>query len=190
MRTIQFLFFGGMLVIIAGVLSPLYLHKLAGHEVPVYGQAPKFSLQLADGEEFSKQNLKNRISLLNFFFTSCPSVCPAISGEVSSLHKQFSSNPQLQFISVSIDPERDSPQALQAYSAKFGADPQRWHFLRGEMSEVNGLLEGLKLSSGESAEMHTTRLVLLDKLARVRGYYDPFDVESLQKLKNDLQSLL
>jgi cytochrome oxidase Cu insertion factor (SCO1/SenC/PrrC family) len=166
-----------------------------------FGIAPHFTLEEApaavEGKSpgstvpFESNSLKDKVWVLNFFFTHCPSVCPKVISEVAALQRAFSEHRDLQFVSVSIDPERDDQERLARYAAKFSADSTRWKFLRGGKEAVDALSLGLGISAvGTVPDMHSVRLVLVDKNFQIRGYYDALDQQHLATLKNDLAKLL
>ncbi|MGB7948568.1 MAG: SCO family protein, partial [Candidatus Binatia bacterium] len=105
----------------------------------------------------------------------------------------------LKLVSFSVDPEKDTPQVLSRYADRYGADSGRWLFLTGTREDMGRIVqEGFRLSavsvanedSTESVILHSPRFVLIDKQARIRGYYDSRDQQALQRLKNDVATLI
>jgi protein SCO1/2 len=115
--------------------------------------------------------------VVDFFYTSCPGPCPALSSRLSDLHRAFTGENKVGFLSISSDPERDQPVILKKYAEKFHAD-ERWWFLTGQTSAVFSLAnQGFKLSltrteGGAEPVTHSTRLALVDAQGWVRGFYE------------------
>ena len=118
-----------------------------------------------------------------------------ISGEMSKLEKALP--PEIRFVSFTVDPARDTPEVLNEYAKRYNADTNRWMFLTGEKTALYDLcVKGFKLaledSGGTEVEpiTHSTRFVLVDKNAQIRGYYGGTDEEDLTKLSADVKKLL
>jgi protein SCO1 len=186
-----FLSLGAFLLLMIGSAVTLYRIKLADPEMPVYGEVSDFAFTERNGEPFGSENLPGKISVINFFFTTCEGPCPRMNGKVAELYKIFKDAPGIQFVSISVDPERDSVQALQQYAAKFGVTDRRWLFLRAPIRGVSTLSEKtFMLASGETPSLHSTKLILIDKQKRVRGYYSSEDPESLGILEQHIRTMM
>jgi protein SCO1/2 len=118
---------------------------------------------------------------------------------MAKLQQQYATKPDFQLVSFTVDPERDTPQALTSYATKFQADGKRWYFLTGQRDRILRLVEeGFHLavatvsSDADPAGIigHSPRFVLVDKDARIRGYYDSQESEAFVRLKNDIDSLV
>jgi protein SCO1/2 len=118
---------------------------------------------------------------------------------MAELQKEFAAKPEVQFVSVSVDPDRDTPLLLSVYADKHAADRQRWFFLTGQRDQVIKLIrDGFHLSvaalpaGAEQSGMipHSPRFVLIDGQAQIRGYYDSRALDNLARLKNDIETLL
>jgi protein SCO1/2 len=158
----------------------------------------KFQNQL--GDTVSMAALPGKVIVADFFFTRCPSICPKLTANIKKLQDALSSKDQfkqlnpafIQFLSFSVDPERDSVKVLKAYADKFGVNPDHWWLLTGPKKEIyNFSINELKLglADGEGVDsnfIHTQKLVLLDKEHVVRGYYNGLDSMDLNKLANDM----
>lgn len=178
---------GAFLVGIALLFS---LSARAPVELPHYGPAPAFSLRDLTGTAVTEEDLKGKVTVMSFFFTSCPATCPTVIGNVASLHRALANDSGVQFISVTVDPDTDTPEKLTDYARRYNADPVRWRFVRGDLDAVRALRrEGFKLDSGVQIEVHTTRLVLIDARGEVRGYYQGTEDESVKALGRDIQIL-
>ncbi len=146
------------------------------------------------------KNTKGKVIVADFFFTRCPSICPYLTANMKRLQDALAAkdrfkelNPAfVQFISFSVDPDRDSVSVLKKYADKFGVDPDLWWLLTGPKKEIydfalNELKMGLVDGEGvDSNFIHTQKMVLLDKYHVVRGYYNGLDSVDLAKLANDI----
>jgi len=153
-----------------------------------FGKAPSFELVDANGAPFSSESLRGKVWLVSFFFTSCESVCPMVIGKMGNL---FESAPRgMHFVSVTIDPTRDTPPELKKYAERFDADPRRWHFLTGAPDVVRAVVtDGFKVTmpTGEhDLDRHSVRLILVDQAGDIRGYFTSTDPEEMNRLKGIL----
>jgi protein SCO1/2 len=158
----------------------------------------KFQNQL--GRTVSLADLPGKVIVADFFFTRCPSICPKLTANIRKLQDALSSKDQfkqlnpafIQFLSFSVDPERDSVPVLKAYGNKFGINPDLWWLLTGHKKQIydfsmNELKLGLADGEGvDSNFIHTQKLVLLDKEHVVRGYYNGLDSVDMSKMANDM----
>ncbi|NBX93367.1 MAG: SCO family protein [Proteobacteria bacterium] len=152
-------------------------------KLPVLIELPAFDLKTQDGAPFSKQNLLGHVTLINFIFTSCPTVCPLLTQRMKSI-VSATDNPQLRFVSISVDPETDSPNVLKKYGDKFGADWTKWTFLTGTLGAISEVVvKGFKIvlirdkkntTTSEAKDLfditHGEHFVLVDKHANIRAY--------------------
>lgn len=164
-----------------------------------YGAVPDFSLTERSGENVSLAELRGKIWIADFIYTNCTDTCPLQTGMMARLQEEYSSKSNIQLVSVTVDPERDTPQTLSRYAARHNADAKRWFFLTGQRDRIIRLIQdGFHLSvaaapnGAESTGMipHSPRFVLVDKDARIRGYYDSRELEAFVRLKNDVETLL
>jgi protein SCO1 len=159
--------------------------------LPLLGSVPQFEGVNQDGTPFGLPSLQGKISVVDFMFTNCPGICPAMSGNMSKLYDSFASESRLQFISISVDPDRDTLAALQDYARGFGVNDSRWQFLWMPIDDVISLSEnGFKLSAQNLPSGHSNRFVLVDQQGRIRGYYDGTDDTDMAKLSLDIPKLV
>ena len=156
------------------------------------------------GERISLDDLKDKIIIADFFFTRCPLICPTLTRNMKGLQDALKiQNPRrkidsafVQFLSFSVDPDRDSVEALKKYADSYGVNHDSWWLLTGPKKEIydfafNELKLGLQDGGSiDSNFIHTGKFILLDKERIVRGYYDGLDTTSLSKLAEDLTLLL
>jgi protein SCO1/2 len=162
---------------------------------PVLFELPEFALQNRDGREVKLADLRGEPFVASFIFTRCGGVCPRITEQMIRLSTLVQHPELLRRVSFTVDPEYDTPAVLQAYARDHGIPDPRWLFLTGEPAAMRSLVhDGFKLaveSSGSAEEpiVHSTRLVLVDRRGRVRGYYEAFEEEAIGKLLSDLRAV-
>jgi len=164
-----------------------------------FGPVPEFSLIERSGKTANLAELRGKVWIADFIYTSCTDTCPLQSAEMAKLQEHWSNRRDLKFVSFSVDPERDTPRVLTRYAEHFKADADRWLFLTGNKEQISRLVqEGFRLSAtpalsggaNEDVILHSPRFVLIDRAAQIRGYYDSRDAAALQRLNKDVLSLL
>lgn len=159
--------------------------------LPVLFDIPPFTLTDAKGNDFSGESLRGQVYVADFIFTGCPGLCPIMADAMKALQDDFADQPNVQFVSFSVDPESDTPEVLTAYGERYGADPNRWHFLTGDIEvTMHVSVEGFKMGDEESPLDHSSKFALVDQRGRVRGYYDSLDEDDLQQLRRHIRRLL
>ena len=170
-------------------------------DLPVLDQLPEFSLVERGGEKIGLADLRGKVWVANFVFTNCTGPCPLLSAQMQSLQEPTKGLPNVRLVSISVDPDRDTPEVLSAYAGRFGADPDRWLFLTGHRHAVYGLIrEGFKLglqAAGEGHDghseasqiLHSLRFALVDVRGRLRGYYDGTDPQLGDRMLPDVKRL-
>lgn len=155
--------------------------------------------QLGD-EVKMNEDLKGKIIIINFFFTHCPNVCPQLTRNMAMFQKAFRKDAkkefriadEIQLVSITVDPTRDSFQALRVYADKFGVDHDHWWFLTGDKKTIYDYARnelGLATGAGDGGAedfIHTEKIIVLDKERFIRGYYDGLDTASLKKCADDV----
>lgn len=164
-----------------------------------FGPAPDFSLTERSGKTMSLADLKGKPWIGDFIFTRCGGPCPLLSLRMSELQKEYLSKTDLQFVSFTVDPEYDSPAVLSVYARQYNADPARWFFFTGDsLKIVRMIVDGFHLAVEKNTDPnqkpgeqvnHSLSFVLVDKDARIRGYYTGNDLESLKRLRRDINTL-
>jgi len=195
-------------VLVAALLFIVALfarHSLVGPRSPappVLGEVPPFSLTNRDGRTVTRETLAGSPWIADFVFTRCAASCPLMTDRMAKLAKELdlgepgpNGRPRLRFVSFTVDPDHDTPAVLAAYAARYQAPPA-WLFLTGPQAILHHLSrKGFKLAvepaGGPEKEpiLHSTRFVLVDARGRIRGYYDGFDKEAMEKLERDLAAL-
>lgn len=159
---------------------------------PVMGKVPEIALTNRDGRAVQLRDLAGAPWIADFVFTRCPASCPMMTARMAKLNRELPEDLGVRLVSISVDPEHDTPEVLQKYAESFEA-PARWLFLTGDREAIHRLSkEGFKLGIDVPAGqpiLHSTRFVLVDGEARIRGYYDAFDEEAMKKLRRDLDAI-
>lgn len=154
--------------------------------LPVLGEIPRFELLNQQGRKFDSASLGGHVWVADFIFTNCESSCPRMSSKMHLI--QGATDPGVKLVSFTVDPQRDTPQALEAYGKKYSADEARWTFLTGSTNTLD-MLDHDAFKLGNLGMDHSTRFVLIDKEGRVRGYYGLFDGDPVARLKKDAARL-
>lgn len=159
----------------------------------VWHKVRPFKLKNQFGKEVGLEDWGGKIIIADFFFTSCPSICPKLTRNMKKLQTAFKKTDSLvRFVSFTVDPVRDTVQALKAYGDKFGIDHDTWFMLTGDRNELYDIaLNEFKASIASNGNIdtgfiHTDRFFLLDKERVVRGWYNGLDSVNLDKLIKDV----
>ena len=159
----------------------------------VWHKVRPFKLKNQFGKEVGLEDWGGKIIIADFFFTSCPSICPKLTRNMKKLQTAFKKTDSLvRFVSFTVDPVRDTVQALKAYGDKFGIDHDTWFMLTGDRNELYDIaLNEFKASIASNGNIdtgfiHTDRFFLLDKERVVRGWYSGLDSVNLDKLIKDV----
>jgi protein SCO1/2 len=161
-----------------------------------YQTIPHFSFVNQDSVIINNDSLKNSIYIADFFFTSCPSICPIMSKNMLSVYKEYKGNNEVRFISYTIDPKHDTVPVLKKYANKLGVEGTQWSFLLGDRDSVYNLAkDGYMNYAKENADIpggveHSGYFILVDKEKRIRGAYDGTDKQQVENLKTDINVLL
>jgi len=163
----------------------------------VLGALPAFTLTDQRGQSFGSRELAGKIWVADFIFTSCQGVCPLLSERMAEIGKRARHlGPDFHLVSISVDPERDTPARLAEYGARYGANPIAWSFLTGPEQAIQAtVVDGFKVGAGKERNpgavadggpgfweiFHGENLVLVDRELRIRGYF-PATAEGIDKL--------
>ncbi len=169
-------------------------------EDTIWHKMPDFKLTNQLGQQVGWNNLEGKITVASFFFTSCPTICPGMTVNMKKLQDGVSNGQRvgakdakfIQFLSFSVDPERDSVQNLKKWADRFQINPSNWWLLTGPKKEIYDLAnEHMKVlaidgKGVDTSFIHTDRFVLIDKYRNIRGYYHGLDTASMQQLSRDM----
>lgn len=149
-----------------------------------------------NGEKISEKDYEGFIYVADFFFTTCPSICPIMTNNMVKIQNYIKDKKKVKLLSFSVTPDIDSVHVLKEYSIKKGVDDKYWNLLTGDKSKIYSLARKSFLVVKENVEsdshsmIHTENFVLVDREKRIRGFYDGTDDTDMQVLKEDIGILL
>ncbi len=146
------------------------------------------------GESFSTDNIQNKVVIANFFFTRCPSICPPMRTKLIEIADQFKNENDFLIVSHTIDPENDSVEVLKIYSEATSVPSQTWQFVRSSSVntrlQANLFMTNFKPNEDGTDFYHSSFVALVDKKQQIRGFYNVLVQEEVERLKDDIKSLL
>jgi protein SCO1/2 len=155
-----------------------------------------FSFTNQNGKTITQKDYEGKIYVADFFFTTCGSICPIMTNNMTAVQQAFLNNPNVMILSHSVTPEQDSVPVLKKYAIEKGVIDRKWNLVTGDKKEIYRLARKsyLAVKQGKPSELydmvHTENFVLIDNQKRVRGFYDGTKKEEVQKLINDINWLL
>lgn len=160
-----------------------------------YHTIPDFALWDQDSNLVSQEIVEGKIRVSDFFFTTCPTICPKMSQQMLRLHDALMEEPRVILLSHSIDPEHDSVAVLKRYADALGVNAAKWRLMTGDKDAIYDLAEQYLVSAGEDPSapggyIHSGAFILVDPQRRVRGFYDGTDAEAVDRLLKDIYRLL
>jgi len=191
MKDIALAFLASVLIVFSAASAREYLspEKIAKQENADFGSAPVFELVDQNGELFSTDSIEGPW-LFNVFFTRCNGPCPMTLSNLIKLSNELGEKHGLQIVSVSVDPDYDAPEKLKSYANANKLSLPRWRFLSGPLTDVNEVIEqGFNLGAMDDPKLHTTRVVLVDKNDRIRGYTLGAESGDYSKLLDKIKNL-
>ncbi|MBX7103460.1 MAG: SCO family protein [Gemmataceae bacterium] len=188
-----------LFVLMVAMLGLMALRGRPGEPLDDFGELGRFSFTSSTGAKLTDGDLKDKVAVYACFFTCCTTQCPALSGAVARLQGELADLPDVRLVSITVDPEHDSPEKLRAYAETFGAKPDRWLFLTGDRADVEQfvtkqLKQGLDRNTSKDATPgnkfdHSDRLTLVDRHGRVRGWFPATTPEGIEQLKKAVRQL-
>lgn len=187
------------LVVAGGIwtwLRGMEAERPAAQQLAVYGRVPDATLIERSGRQVGFNDLRGQVWVADFIFTRCAGTCQLMTAQMASLQKSLKKAGNVKLVSISVDPEYDTPEKLTSFADRYQADGGRWLFLTGSEEQIQRLAtEAFKLPMMEGTDpkepiIHSTRFVLVDGDGNIRGYYDGLDKEATQHLISDVGSLL
>jgi len=156
---------------------------------------PPFSFINQNNDSVTQKNFEGKIYVANFFFVSCPDVCPKMNKNLYIVYEKFKKHPDVKFISHTIHPEHDSVAVLAEYAKKLHIDNNKWYFVTGKKSKIYSLAEenykAVAVKGNKPATfIHSDKLILVDKEKHIRGIYDSNDYNEIQRLQDGIIILL
>lgn len=162
----------------------------------VYQTIPSFSFINQDSAAITNKDFDGKIYVADFFFTTCPSICPVMHRNMLKVYDKFKDNPEVMIASHTIDYKHDTPAVLKEYATKLGVSGKQWQFLRGSRDSVYTLAEKHYLvavnedKSAPGGYIHQGWFVLIDKEKRLRGAYDGTQPDQVEQMISDMETLL
>jgi protein SCO1/2 len=175
------------------MVDPEMLRLGIGHHIG------SFSFQNQDANLISTKDMKGKIAIVEYFFTTCKSICPIMNMQMQRVDAAFKNDNEVRIFSFTVDPETDDVAQMKKYATSHQATSGKWHFLTGEKSELYKLArksffvlkpaEAQNLGDAGSDFIHTNNFVLVDKQLRIRGYYDGTSEKEVNQLISDIKRL-
>jgi protein SCO1 len=156
-------------------------------------ELPDFQLTNERGQPFGSKDLRGKVYVADFVFTSCPTVCPKLTARMAKIqHRSRNLGDAFQLVTFTVDPENDTPERLADYARGIHANPARWTFLTGPLGDVETtVMKGFKLAMGKEqvgegifSIFHGERFVLVDQKGMIRGYYEATDAGTDELLRD------
>jgi len=157
---------------------------------------PPFAFTDQDGKTVTEKDVAGKIYVADFFFTTCPSICPIMTGNLKKVQDEFGKNEHIMILSHSIDPSFDTPEVLTKYAAEKGADTHFWKFLTGNQDSIYDICENSYMAFAKTDKeapggyIHSGFLILIDKDRHIRGAYDGTEEGKTEELIADIKILL
>ncbi len=189
---------------IAYVFPKIKANQDKAPQLPIIGNdlnhhVSEFSFVNQDGKTVTNADVKGKVVVVEYFFATCKGICPRMNENMEKVYKAFRGNKDVKILSHTVDPMKDTVQALKAYSLRFDADPAQWMFLTGDkkqlydMARYSYLISAEDDTAGVSVDqdfIHDEHFVLVDGYGRVRGFYEGTKPEAVTKLIGDINTLL
>lgn len=183
----------GVIIVSIAILNLwlMFKNKDETDQEKIVASVPEFTLTNQQRNVISLSDLSGKVWIADFIFTNCPTICPVMTKEMATLQSEFSSH-DINFISFTVDPERDTSEVLASYAKQYGADERTWHFLTGEKEQIYQLAnDGFKLAAAhhEGVFPHSRKFVLVDPNGNIYSYYDSHSEAAMVQLRKDIKTL-
>jgi protein SCO1/2 len=162
----------------------------------IYNVIPPFTFINQNGDTVTEKITEGKIYVADFFFTTCPTICPVMKRQMIKIYNEYKGNDDVMILSHSIDPEHDTPQVLAKYASDLGIQGKQWQFLTGEKEKIfkigqTNYMVTVETDSGSAGGfLHSGAFILIDKEKHVRGMYDGTTDEGVERLSADMRRLL
>jgi protein SCO1/2 len=182
---------------------PIYQPSMVNYElvdstlqhVKKFHKIAPFSMWNQNGLNITEQAYRGKIYIADFFFTTCPSICPKMTAHMGILQQEFLQDPQIKLLSFSVTPQIDSVPQLKKYALEKGVIDSKWNLVTGDKKEIYTLARKSYLAVKEDGDggpfdmIHTENFILVDPEQRIRGFYDGTELEAMQRLIADISIL-
>ncbi len=174
---------------------PIYGHKDVVNGDTVYHRISNFSFINQDSQEVTNTTFKDKIYITDFFFTSCPTICPKVKEQMLRIHDRFADNPKVALLSHSIDVKYDTVERLKKYADNLSIKSDRWHLITGDEDAIYDMADEYFIVARKDTTVpggfdHSGRLILIDENRLVRSSCDGVDPESVDVFMEDIALLL
>ena len=162
----------------------------------IYHQIPDFEFISQDSIKITQKDFAGKIYVADFFFTTCPTICPKMKTQMLRIFKKFKDNPQVAILSHTIDPRHDSPAVLKEFSKNLGIQNSMWTMVTGdkvkiyEIGQKSYMVSATDDPTQSGGIVHSGAFILVDKNRHIRGIYDGTKPEKVDKLMEDMETLL
>lgn len=160
-----------------------------------YKQLNNFALINQDSQIITADDFKGKIRVVDFFFTSCPTICPDMKKQMMRIYKRFENNDRITLLSHSIDTRNDSVPVLKKYADKMNVSAPKWHLVTGDKKIIYNLAEqhmvpAQRDDKAPGGYLHSGQFILIDGNHHIRGYYDGIKADDVDQLMDDIEILL
>jgi len=174
---------------------PIIGHPVVENGDTSYHQIPDFSFINQDSQRVTPATFDDKIYVADFFFTSCPTICPVVKSQMLRVYEKFEEEDRLLFLSHSVDGRTDSVPRLKVYAENLDIDTERWHLVTGDIAEIYEIAEDYFSVAKEDPTApggfdHSGRLILVDENKHVRSFCDGTDEEEVNRFMEDIERLL
>lgn len=169
---------------------------VGGKKDTIYHQIPPFKFLNQDSVWVSEKDMEGKIYIADFFFTTCPTICPTMKTQLLRIYERYATNDQIRILSHSIDPDFDKPYILRQYASRLQVKTPRWNMLTGDKKTIYALGEKSYMVTTQEDKnevggfVHSGAFILVDKQRHIRGIYDGTKEEEVNHLIEDLEILL
>ena len=179
-------------VILLGAGASWVIQKAnSSYDIPILKPVPEFSFINQDGDPFTEIDLNDKITVLDFIFTSCAGPCPIMTHNMTGLYRSFSQVEEVQFVSITVDPDVDTQDILKQYAKINGVNDDRWQFVTSNIEAIKDLKKnGSMLYAAELPRGHAIKFVLIDQNGQTRKYFDGTEEASMAVLMKDITNLV
>jgi len=192
-RKTEWLVFGGLAATIITIFGAFVFFPARDKPPPIYGTLPDFTLTDQNNQEITLATLRGNVCIADVIFTRCAGQCLLMSASMREIQAALPAPLPINLVSLTTDPAYDTPVVLKKYGARYDAQDGRWLFLTGDKAALHHTtVDGLKLAAVEKTPadqenasdlfIHSTKLVLIDKEGRIRGYFDGDSRESVAQV--------
>lgn len=175
---------------LASLIVALCACSAPSAKLPDYGHVPQFAMTDSEGQPFSSHALEGKVWVADFIYTNCPGPCPRMTSQMHRLDQRLQGDSDVRLVSVSVDPQHDTPPVLNQFAHHFGGPTADWIFLTGSPETVHLLAFNTFHVGDVIGKMdHSTKFALVDKRGDIRGYYSTFDQDGMPSLLRDIAAL-